>query len=155
LALGPRRPLSRQTAWGCFTTNLAMPGAGSLVAGRVSGYLQLALAIGGMALTILFGIRFGYWYVANWTRFHGPEIDPMNALGEMWLVLRWAVLGIGVFAVGWLWALASSSQIVLSARKAELATAPPRLRPEQLRNSTPTTTGNPTADRGVDTSQGP
>ena len=48
LALGPRRPLSRQTAWGCLTTNLALPGAGSLVAGRVSGYPQLALGVGGM-----------------------------------------------------------------------------------------------------------
>ena len=58
LALGPRRPLSRQTAWGCFTTNLAMPGFGSLVAGRISGYAQAALTIGGMVLTMVFGARF-------------------------------------------------------------------------------------------------
>ena len=104
-----------------------MPGAGSLVGGRVSGYAQLVLAIGGMALTMLFGVRFIYWYIANWARFHGAEGDPMDALGEMWLVLRWAVLGIGVFLVGWLWALATSFQIVLSARKAESAAVPPRL----------------------------
>ena len=132
LVLGPRRPLSRQTAWGCLTTNLALPGAGSLVAGRVSGYAQLALAIGGTVLTMLFGVRFIFWYVTHWARFHGAEVDPMNALGEMWLVLRWAVLGIGVFLVGWLWALATSFQIVLSTKNTESAAAPPRLNGNQV-----------------------
>ena len=33
LALGNPQALSRQTAWGCLTTNLAMPGFGSLVLG--------------------------------------------------------------------------------------------------------------------------
>ena len=49
LALGQRQALSRQTAWGCFTTNLALPGFGSLVAGRISGYFQVALAMVGLA----------------------------------------------------------------------------------------------------------
>ena len=44
LALGQRKPLDRTTAWGCLTANLAVPGCGSLVAGRVSGYFQLLLA---------------------------------------------------------------------------------------------------------------
>jgi hypothetical protein len=109
-----------------------MPGAGSLVAGRVSGYVQLVLALGGMALTMLFGVRFIFWYVANWARFHGAESDPMNALGEMWVVLRWAVLGIGLFFIGWLWALGTSFQIVLSARETESAAVPPRLDRSQL-----------------------
>lgn len=127
LALGPRRPLSRQTAWGCLTTNVAMPGAGSLAAGRVCGYAQLALAVGGTVLTLLFGTRFILWYLANWDRFHGTAGDPMEALGEMLLRLRWAAAGIGLFVLGWLWALASSFQIVHSARKAESAATPPRL----------------------------
>jgi hypothetical protein len=132
LALGPRRPLSRQTAWGCLTANLAMPGAGSLAAGHASGYPQLVLAIAGMGLTTLFGVRFIFWYVANWARFHGAEVDPMNALGEMWLVLRWALLGIGVFLVGWLWALATGFRIVLSAGTTKSATAPPQLDRNQV-----------------------
>src|SRR6266478_1303859 len=97
LALGPRHPLSRQTAWGCLTTNLALPGSGSLVAGRRSGYAQLALAVSGMVLTLIFGLRFLAWFVANWSRFHQPDTDPFAALGEMWHVLRWPVVGIGVF----------------------------------------------------------
>jgi hypothetical protein len=147
LALGPRRPLSRQTAWGCVTTNLAMPGAGSLVAGRVTGYAQLALAIVGTVLTLLFGVRFIVWYVANWSRFHGDATDPLGALADMWHVLRWAVLGIGVFFVGWLWALMSSFGIVLSAKTAESAPVPPRLDRTQARNSVPTPPGIPPLER--------
>src|ERR1017187_2944660 len=105
LALGPRRPLSRQTAWGCLTTNLAMPGFGSLVAGRVSGYGQAALAIGGMALTMVFGLRFIWWYIANWSRFHDAGADPTAGLTEMWAFLKGPLLGFVMFGVGWLWAL--------------------------------------------------
>ena len=127
LALGRRQPLSRQTAWGCLTTNIAMPGFGSLVAGRVSGYAQAALSVGGMIVTILFGVRFIFWYIANWARFHEAEADPMAALGEMWLALRWPVLGIGIFFVGWVWALATSFLIIRSAKAREPSSVPPRL----------------------------
>jgi hypothetical protein len=105
-----------------------MPGFGSLVAGYASGYAQAALAVGGMIVTVLFGVRFVYWYVANWSHFHEPEADPLAALSEMWQFLKWPLLGIGMFAVGWLWALATGFQILRSARKAESATVPPRLR---------------------------
>ena len=127
LALGARQPLSSQTAWGCLTTNLTMPGFGSLVAGRASGYGQAALALGGTIISVVFGGRFIFWYVANWSRFHASEADPMAALGEMWLVLRWPVLGIGIFCVGWVWALATSLQILRSSKKPAPASVPPRL----------------------------
>ena len=64
LALGPRQPLSRQTAWGYLTSNLALPGSGSLLAGRISGYAQLALGLGGLLMTVVFGLRFMLWYFA-------------------------------------------------------------------------------------------
>ena len=127
LALGPRRPLSRQTAWGCLTTNIAMPGFGSLVAGHASGYAQAALAVGGMIVSLVFGARFIVWYLANWARFHSPDADPSDALSEMWQYLKWPLLGFGLFAVGWLWALATSFLIVRSAGRTESATVPPRL----------------------------
>src|SRR2546426_4036888 len=93
LALGPRQPLSRQTAWGCFTTNLALPGSGSLAAGRISGYAQAALAIGGMMMTMLCGVRFVRWYVTNWPRFHQPQTDAVVVLQELWRFVRWPLLG--------------------------------------------------------------
>jgi len=127
LALGPRRALSRQTAWGCLTTNLALPGFGSLLAGRVSGYPQVVLGLVGLILTMIFGVRFILWYVANWSRFSGPEADPFGAMGEMWRVVRWALLGMGIFFVGWLWSLFTSLQILAAAKATESPNAPPRL----------------------------
>jgi hypothetical protein len=127
LALGPRRALSSQTAWGCLTTNLAVPGFGSLVAGRASGYPQAALGICGLALTLFFGVRFIWWSISNWSLLHGPQADPIDALGQMWVAGRWAFFGILIFAIGWLWALFTSFQVVRSARNNEQLDVPPRL----------------------------
>src|SRR5258706_7196764 len=129
LALGQRQPLSRQTAWGCLTTNLALPGFGSLVAGYVAGYAQAVLGIGGLILTTVFGLRFIAWYIANWSRFYGVHADPFAALSDMWPALRWALLGIGLFVVALLWSLATSLQIMRAAKNAEATNAPPRLGP--------------------------
>jgi hypothetical protein len=127
LALGPRQPLSRQTAWGCLTSNLALPGSGSLLAGRVSGYAQLALAIVGLILSVFLGVRFIFWCLANWSRLHDPNADQLAALGEMWLAVLWPLLGIAIFALGWLWALATSLRLILAAGKSGPADLPPRL----------------------------
>jgi hypothetical protein len=112
LALGQRRPLDRQTAWGCFTTNLALPGSGSLFAGRIAGYFQLGIALAGIALTTFYGARFMIWFLSNWTRLQQPPEDPLAYFLEIWLQLRVALLGIAVFAVSWLWGLASGIGIV-------------------------------------------
>ena len=64
LTPGRNRPLDRQTAWGCFTANqFALPGLGSLAAGRRTGYTQMALALAGLALTGTFGIAFFVWFI--------------------------------------------------------------------------------------------
>jgi hypothetical protein len=123
LALGPRRPLSRQMAWGCMTTNLAVPGIGSLMAGRVTGYIQLLLTVGGMILTLWFGVRFIVWAVGNWNQLQQAD-DPVAPLLEMWNRAHWALLGIGIFALAWLWALTTSVGIVREARAGEFL--PPR-----------------------------
>lgn len=128
LALGSREPLSRQTAWGCFTANLALPGCGSLLAGRISGYAQLTLGVAGLILTTVFGVRFIVWYVANWSRLNDPPSDdPFGPLGEIWQAVRWAALGMALFGVGWLWALITSIGIVQSAKRAESDKTPPRI----------------------------
>jgi hypothetical protein len=112
LALGPRGPVSRQTAWGYFTANLTLPGIGSLMAGRKIGYVQAVLAFGGMGLTIVFGIPFIYWCLANWARLYGDQADPVTSMVELWTHLRWALLGFAVFVIGWLWALGTSCLIL-------------------------------------------
>ena len=119
LVLGPRRALSRQTAWGCLMSNLALPGLGSLMAGRVSGYPQLLFAVAGMVFTVTSGTRFVFWYVANWSQLQNPDADPFTTLGELWKELRWPVLGMGIFCAALLWALITSLTILREARARE------------------------------------
>jgi hypothetical protein len=126
LALGSRHPLSPQTAWGCLTTNLALPGFGSLMAGRTTGYVQGLLGVGGLVLTMVFGLRFIVWYFANWARIQDPG-DSFEMLHDLWLALRWALAGMAIFAAAWLWALFTSIAIVRDAKRAEARRVPPRL----------------------------
>jgi len=130
LALGKRKPLDRTTAWGCLTANLAVPGCGSLVAGRVSGYFQLLLAIAGVTLTTFFGLKFIVWYVHNWAQLRQIDTDTAANFQELWSRLRWALLGMLVFLFGLLWALASSFGILLESKKSQTY-APPVLSGEK------------------------
>ncbi len=123
LALGPRQRLNRQSAWGCFTTNLALPGFGSLMAGRISGYPQVILALGGFLASTAFTARFFTWYLANRSALHSDEADPLATLVALWRHVRWPLLGIGLFALGWLWALLTSWQILQDSKHLQ----PPKL----------------------------
>ena len=127
LARGPSGTVSTQTAWGCLTSNLALPGSGSLLAGRVSGYGQLLLAFIGLFFSLLFGTRFVVWQFSNWSRLHGPDVDPLAVLQETWLHLRWAALGIGIFLISMIWALVTSLTILDASRRAERREKPPPL----------------------------
>ena len=125
-----RKPLDRQTAWGCLTSNLALPGFGSLMARQAAGFFQAPLGLLGLVLTLAFGGRFVLWFFANWPRMNDPESDPVVMLSELWLNVRWAVLGVGLFALSWLWALASSLSLLRQAKKespAGRADVPPRI----------------------------
>ncbi len=124
LALGQRRPLDRATALGCLTTNVAIPGCGSLLAGRVSGYWQFLIAMIGMGMSVYFGLHFIVWYVSNWSHMQQVQPDSAANFHELWLRIRWFLLGVGVFGAGWLWALGSSLGILLEARKAPPAGPP-------------------------------
>jgi hypothetical protein len=130
LALGKRQALSRQTAWGCFTTNLTMPGFGSLVAGYKTGYAQVVLGLAGLALTTVYGIQCILWFLTHWSELQQLQVEqPGEVLSQLWLHMRWALLGMGVFFLGWIWALASSLNILAQAKRAEKKAVPPRLQP--------------------------
>jgi len=129
LALGPRQPLSRQVAWGCFTTNVTLPGFGTLLAGRITGYPQVILTLAGFALTTIFGIQAISWFLNNWTQFQQLQDQPDLYLREFWMHMRWALLGIALFALAWLWALVSSLAILAEARATEKRAVPPKIHP--------------------------
>jgi hypothetical protein len=87
----------------------------------------LALTAIGFALTLLCGVPFILWCLAHWEQLYGQERDTVAALPDLWRLLRWPVLGIGIFLFTWLWALLTSLQIVQAAKAAEKASLPPRL----------------------------
>lgn len=120
-------PPSAQTARGMVATNLALPGFGSLMAKRAAGWPQAALTVVGFALTSIFGVRFIIWFFQSMDMLYGTESDPVESLIAMWLNVRWALLGIGLFAVSWLWSLATNTEILRSARKPEPMEKPPIL----------------------------
>lgn len=127
LAPGNREALSPQTARGCAATNLALPGFGSLMAGRAIGYVQAALTVVAFALTLFFGVKFILWGVMNWSHIYDPQADPVETMVALWRGARWALLGIALFAASWLWALATNIVILRAAPKNEGAGKPPKL----------------------------
>jgi len=98
---------------------------GSLMAGRVSGYPQMVIALAGMALTVISGTRFAVWYVANWSQLGNPDADPFTTLSELWKGLRWPALGMAIFCFGLLWALVTSLVVLREVRAHE---QPPNLK---------------------------
>jgi hypothetical protein len=126
LRLRPRRTLTRSEAWGCFTANLALPGAGSLAAGRAVGYWQMAVALMGVAVTLLTTVSMFHWAMSRGGGSPASMDDPIENLLDLWQHVRWPLAGIGMFAVALLWAMATSRAILASVPK---DTAPPPIPP--------------------------
>jgi hypothetical protein len=126
LTLRPRRALPRAEAWACLSANLALPGAGSLAAGRKTGYAQMALAFLGLAVSVVAGIPMIQWGLANWQRLMqpSPADDPLALMAELWRHARWPLLGIAIFLTSFLWALATGLALLGSAPKSDV---PPRI----------------------------
>jgi len=130
LRLGDTRHLSPADAWTCLTSNLVFPGAGSLMAGRKIGYAQAGLTMAGFGLTTWFGLSFMIWALRHWAELMHPEADPIDTLLAIWQACRWALLGLGLFGLAWIWALVTSWSIVHQARRSPtLAAKPPRIDP--------------------------
>jgi hypothetical protein len=107
----PPLPASRRSKAksNLYLNLLATPGWGSYAAGwKVTGVLQILLAIAGVVLTLAWFISF----LIEWSR---DWVLPTDG-GEY---LRWALMGMGLFAAAWLWALATSLQILREARKTD------------------------------------
>jgi len=104
-----------------------LPGSGSLLAGRRSGYSQLVLAMAGLLVITIFGLRFILWALGNWSRLHAPDADPVESLLGIWVHLKWALLGFGIALIAWLWALMTGLSILNSAPKTDHSSSPPRL----------------------------
>ena len=116
LRLGDTRSLTREHAWVCCSTNLVLPGFGSLLGGRWTGYPQALLCLAGFLLTTGFGLKFVIWGIQHWSELRNPEGDPLETLTAVWHGCRWALLGMGLFGVAWLWALFTNWGMLAAAR---------------------------------------
>jgi len=123
-ALASKGPANRTEAWACLTANLALPGAGSLAAGKSVGYWQLALAGIGLILSIVTGIHMMDWMLGNWTRVNQPDADPFQTLSIVWQQIRWPLAGLGIFGISLCWAAITSLQILSAHPKTPV---PPRI----------------------------
>jgi len=119
--------LTRSEARACLAANLALPGAGSLAAGRRIGYAQLAMALASMIITIATGVPMIQWALSNWSRLTAPSsLDPLEGLSDLWLHACWPLAGILLFAIAILWAAATGMRLV---SKAPEDRVPPRINP--------------------------
>jgi hypothetical protein len=114
------------------TTNLAVPGCGSLFAGYRVGYAQFAIYAIGFGLTCLFGLRTLYWFVTSANQNQQAEFDPSAYLADIWQHLRWPLLGVALFLVALLWAMITSATIMAESRAFEAMNKVPRPIPPKL-----------------------
>ena len=92
-----RSRVDRPKAWSCLVSNLlVLPGIGSVMAGRRSGYAQIILGLVGFGLTMVAAVRF----VLAW----GQEFELPNDPG----LYRMAIIGIAMFLAAWFWSLFTS-----------------------------------------------
>jgi hypothetical protein len=109
--------LTQDEAWFCCSSNFALPGSGSLLGGRWSGYGQLLLALLGFGLTTWHGIRFIAWTTHHWSELWAPGTDAVEMLLTIWNLTRWIGLGLVLFAAAWLWAATTSISLLRAARQ--------------------------------------
>jgi hypothetical protein len=120
----PPRCLTRSRLHTCVLINqLATPGLGSLLAGRViAGAGQLLLALAGFTLIIIWMVQFYYEMIQRQL----GQAPSRPAPEWMW---NWGLI---LFGASWLWALATSFGLLRQARAAPPdgpPGIPPRLPP--------------------------
>jgi hypothetical protein len=124
LASRAKGPANRTEAWACLTANLALPGSGSLAAGKSIGYYQLALALAGFIISVVAGIHLVEWMLGNWARINQSAGDPFETLITIWHEIKWPLAGLGIFAASLLWSVVTSMQILSAHPKNPV---PPRI----------------------------
>jgi hypothetical protein len=82
-----------------------VPGLGTLITGRRSGFVQVLVSQTGFGLTLIWGI----WFATTWARTHElpTELGPFFKHG---------VAGALMFFAAWIWSLVSSLSILRRAK---------------------------------------
>ena len=108
----PRAPLSPARARNCALMNqFATPGLGSLLARRfVAGAGQLGIFLVGFGLFVA-------WFVDEMRQYYDLMFTDNEPHIRNWLVFA----GVGLCALGWLWALVTSLSLLREAKRNERA----------------------------------
>lgn len=107
----PNKSVDKQTAWTCTLANLLVaPGLGSIAAGLRIGYVQLAIAVIGLILSVIGVVG----VVRDWSG-EGGFAGGMPA--AFWV----ASSGFALFLVAWLWALLISVRLHREANRSRTA----------------------------------
>jgi hypothetical protein len=109
----------RERAWGVVIMNqLALPGFGTVMAGRKVGYAQLCLSVSGFICFTLF-LFFAIPHLGELLRLRASAADdPDAALDVLSTWLPWLLLsftGITLWVTAWLWAWTTSAKTLKSA----------------------------------------
>ena len=124
--LQPKRQMDRGQAWGCFFANLALPGSGSLLAGRAIGYAQMVLACLGLLVSMGTTLQFFTWFFKHMDQM-ATSADPLENLRQMWHFIRWPLAGLLIFGIALAWAAVTSLAIFTQSRPAPPQNIPPIL----------------------------
>ncbi len=112
----------RERAWVVAIANAALPGFGTVMAGRKVGYFQLALSVLGVICFTAF-LTYAIPHLGELLQeLSNPTDDPDVALDFLAQWLPWmavAFAGIILCVTAWLWALATSVKEVRGGSKAE------------------------------------
>ena len=122
----PKGAISRDTAMGCLATNVALPGFGTVMAGKpVLGIFQAILGLTGLALTLIYGVRLFIWMLTNWNRIYDPNGDPMEILPEMFSAIFWPLVGIFLVVIALVWSVLTTLHILRRAGNPTAKQMPP------------------------------
>lgn len=112
----------RERAWGVAIANLALPGFGTVMAGRKVGYFQLGLSVLGVICFTVF-LTYAIPHLGELLQqLSNPTDDPDAALEFLAHWLPWmavAFAGIILCVTAWCWALGTSVKEVRGEGKAE------------------------------------
>jgi hypothetical protein len=102
-----------------LVANLSLPGLGSLHVGRRVGWAQVAVAVSGFLLTLIFG----GWFVTEWVRARELPLLTIMERGELppgflkYLLI--GLSGMGLFAIALGWAFITSLLVYQEAKAHE------------------------------------
>jgi hypothetical protein len=112
----PKMPLNRDRAWACVLLNLAVPGWGSLKAGKVfAGVGEMIIVFAGLFLL-------GKWMFGWLSGIYDSELgDPLPPPPAAWL-WRW---GVGLVAASCVWTIVTCISLMREAKAYEKDLPPP------------------------------